>query len=326
VKISFLENYLPINGSVRHIIEMANELVRRGGYEVVIYALDSKCTWLRCNAEIRPQKQVLKDKHDVLIFNKADSAQWRLMEQAQADRKLFYLVGMGDGPKSKAIIKDWLTGKSKHKGRNNTLKRCFRRDDYTVICNGTWMHDFLTGELGFETHIVLSGVNTDMFRPVPEKKAEQPTVMISGDLRPRYETLNIQKAVNQARRKIGKLNLLQYFGKGIPQKQMAAYISQGWLFADAQNRAGWNNPVAEAMACGVPVVCTDIGGNRDFAIHNETALIVPVGDSGAMAKAIVELIQNREKAKRLAKNALERIRGYTWERSVYQLIEVVNEP
>lgn len=36
MKISFLENHLPINGSVRHIIEMANDLVRRGGYEVAM--------------------------------------------------------------------------------------------------------------------------------------------------------------------------------------------------------------------------------------------------------------------------------------------------
>lgn len=105
MKISFLENYLPINGSVRHIVEMANELVRRDDHEVTIYSLDSKCSWLQCDAEIRPQKQLLKDKHDVLIFNKADSKQWRLMEQAQADKKLFYVIGMGDGPKSKKILR-----------------------------------------------------------------------------------------------------------------------------------------------------------------------------------------------------------------------------
>lgn len=77
------------------------------------------------------------------------------------------------------------------------------------------------------------------------------------------------------------------------------------------------------MACGVPVVCTDIGGNRDFAIYNETALIVPVGDSEAMAAAIVELIWDREKADRLALAALERIRRYTWAASVDQLLGVV---
>lgn len=311
MKISFLTGHLPINGSIRRTIEIANELVRRG-HEATIYSLDNRCSWLQCDAEIRPQKQVASDTHDALILNKVSKRQGQFMEQSKAGCKLFYVVGM-----DKMVLKWQLVANG-----NGVLEQCL---GYTIIVNGSWMHDALR-ELGFESHAVLSGVNTDMFCPVPEKRVGSPTIVMSGDPRPRYETLNIQRAVNRARRKIGNLNLISYFGKGIPQSQMAAFICQGWLFADAQNRAGWNNPVAEAMACGVHVVCTDIGGNRDFAVHNETALMVPVGDVEAMSEAIRELIKDREKAERLAANALERIREYTWSRSVDQLLEVLNEP
>lgn len=322
MKISFLQGYLSINGSVRHIIEMANELVQRD-HEVTIYSQDSNCSWLPCYAQIKPQKQVAGGSHDVLIFNNAAKEQWRLMEQAKADCKLFYLVGMGDKLTGKEILKEQLIGNAKAKGRAYIFKQCLEK--YTVICNGTWMYDFLANELGYgNVYPVLNGVNTDMFRPV-KAMASEPTVVMSGDPRLRYETHVIRSAVNQAKRKIGELDLIEYFGKGIPQLHMAAFYSQGWVFADAQNRAGWNNPVAEAMACGVPVACTDIGGNKDFAIHDETALIVPVGDVEAMAAAIVELIEDGDKAERLAANALEKIRKYTWAKSIDQLLEAINK-
>lgn len=318
MKISFLEDKLPINGSIRHIIEMANELVGRN-HDVTIYANDTHCAWLQCGAKILPQRKVIAGSHDILIFNLATKAQWHLMEQSRAKHKVFYLMGMGDGDRGRDNVRRWLTQPSK--GYNNTLKRCLQRSDYTVVCNGAWMHDFLA-ELGFKSHIALSAIDTDMFYPVSNKRTIRPSVMISGDPRARYETLNIHRSLNRVRQTID-VDMLQYFGKGIPQFEMAAYISQGWVFVDAQNRAGWNNPVAEAMACGVPVVCTDIGGNKDFAEHGETALIVPVGDIEAMSQAILELIQNRDKAERLAANALEVMKTHTWSRSTDQLLEAL---
>lgn len=66
-----------------------------------------------------------------------------------------------------------------------------------------------------------------------------------------------------------------YCGKGISQEKMAEKYSSADIFVEASWQAGWNNPVAEAMACKVPVVCTDIGGVKDFAFHEKTALLVP---------------------------------------------------
>ena len=42
----------------------------------------------------------------------------------------------------------------------------------------------------------------------------------------------------------------------------------------------------EAMAAGVPVVATDIGGTREAIKHGVTGLLVPAGDSNALAAAI----------------------------------------
>jgi glycosyltransferase involved in cell wall biosynthesis len=56
--------------------------------------------------------------------------------------------------------------------------------------------------------------------------------------------------------------------------------------------------VLEAMAAARPVIVTDIGGTADAVVQGETGLLVPAGDAGAAAQALVELASDRERAQR----------------------------
>jgi len=58
----------------------------------------------------------------------------------------------------------------------------------------------------------------------------------------------------------------------------------------------------QAMAVGRPVVATDVGSVSELVRHRETGLLVPPGDSSALAEAIVSLIEQPELARRLAEN------------------------
>jgi glycosyltransferase involved in cell wall biosynthesis len=66
--------------------------------------------------------------------------------------------------------------------------------------------------------------------------------------------------------------------------------------------------VIEAQAAGVPVVATPVGGIRETVVDGETGLLVPVGDPGALAGAILRLLQEPELAARLASEARRRVR------------------
>jgi glycosyltransferase involved in cell wall biosynthesis len=65
--------------------------------------------------------------------------------------------------------------------------------------------------------------------------------------------------------------------------------------------------VIEAMASGKAVVASDIGGMPDLVDHGETGLLVPPGDSQALAQAMQTLLQDRALLARLEATSLSRV-------------------
>jgi sugar transferase (PEP-CTERM/EpsH1 system associated) len=63
----------------------------------------------------------------------------------------------------------------------------------------------------------------------------------------------------------------------------------------------------EAMAAGLPVVATDVGGNREVVIPGETGYLVPTGDPVALARALIELLGNRERVARFGRAGRARV-------------------
>ena len=71
------------------------------------------------------------------------------------------------------------------------------------------------------------------------------------------------------------------------------------LFVLPSHREGFGLVLAEAAAMGVPVIATDIKGCREAAENGRNGLLVPVGDVKVLADAIIELLTDREKARRM---------------------------
>jgi glycosyltransferase involved in cell wall biosynthesis len=63
-------------------------------------------------------------------------------------------------------------------------------------------------------------------------------------------------------------------------------LSAADVFVLASRNEGWANVLLEAMACGLPVVATDVGGNAEVVCRPELGRIVPFGDRVALAAAL----------------------------------------
>jgi glycosyltransferase involved in cell wall biosynthesis len=80
--------------------------------------------------------------------------------------------------------------------------------------------------------------------------------------------------------------------------QIISHLDVVWL---ASSHEGFPNSIMESMAAGVPVVATDIPGNRDLVIHNTTGYLFPVGDRAALASWTNHLLDDPEKLRDMGK-------------------------
>jgi glycosyltransferase involved in cell wall biosynthesis len=73
--------------------------------------------------------------------------------------------------------------------------------------------------------------------------------------------------------------------------------------------------VLESLACGVPVVCSNVAGTLEVVRHASNGLVVPVGDAEALGTALVRLFDERTELERMSRAAVESARPFTWEAS-----------
>jgi glycosyltransferase involved in cell wall biosynthesis len=68
--------------------------------------------------------------------------------------------------------------------------------------------------------------------------------------------------------------------------ELSRYLSAADVFVLSTRNEGWANVLLEAMACGLPVVATDVGGNAEVVCRPELGIIVPFDDAPALEQAL----------------------------------------
>ena len=84
------------------------------------------------------------------------------------------------------------------------------------------------------------------------------------------------------------------------------------------------NSLLEALACGVPVISSDVGGVPYIVSHEHTALLVPPGDARQMADAIIRLSSDPELRQALTSAGLAEVRQYAWPEVRSQWLDLYN--
>lgn len=101
----------------------------------------------------------------------------------------------------------------------------------------------------------------------------------------------------------------------LPSDELPAILSAADIFVLATSNEGWANVFLEAMACGLPVVTTDVGGNQEVVCEANLGIVVPFGDKEALAKAIKDSFQ-RSWDRRYIRNYAE---NNSWDERVIRL-------
>jgi glycosyltransferase involved in cell wall biosynthesis len=102
-----------------------------------------------------------------------------------------------------------------------------------------------------------------------------------------------------------------------------AQLDQFWLTSDHE---GTPNVVLEAMAAGVPVVATRVGGTAEILVDGESGILVEKGEVGAFVKAGIRLAAERSLSARISTRARAEIESrYSIEAMVEATAQVYAE-
>jgi L-malate glycosyltransferase len=104
-------------------------------------------------------------------------------------------------------------------------------------------------------------------------------------------------------RQLDLYDKVKFLGK---QDGLVEILSSSDLFLIPSQSESFGLAALEAMACGLPVVSSSVGGLPELVKHNETGFIAEIGDVDRMAKYALELLSNNKKYKLFSENSRQR--------------------
>ncbi len=132
-----------------------------------------------------------------------------------------------------------------------------------------------------------------------DKKAKL-LIMGTGPLREELEA--------QAR-SLGIAEQVKFLGF-VEEEEKLRILRMADAFVSTSHHEGFGLVFLEAMACGLPVVCYNYGGQTDFLDDEVTGHVVPLGSTQRFIKAMTNLVENPEKRKEMGELNLERVKSY----------------
>jgi L-malate glycosyltransferase len=104
-------------------------------------------------------------------------------------------------------------------------------------------------------------------------------------------------------RQLNLFDHVKFLGK---QDGLVEILNSSDIFLIPSQSESFGLSALEAMACGIPVVASSVGGLPELIRHNETGYIAEIGDIDRMSKYIIDLLTNEKKYDLFSKNSRER--------------------
>lgn len=205
---------------------------------------------------------------------------------------------------------------------------------------------------GFKVTVIPNIVNLERFKPKIKKVGSTDRdfrLIVTRNLESIYGLPTAIKATALATKEIPKLKLL-IAGSG-PQKdellalveelglqekvsfvgrlgpgEIESFYSDADIMLNPTTVDNMPNSVLEALASGLPIITTDVGGIPYIVEHEKTALMVSVSDDQEMARQIVRLYKDEVVRQNLIDNGLKEVAQYGWPEVKQRWMSTYQEP
>ena len=190
---------------------------------------------------------------------------------------------------------------TQHTGKNERIRfNLFRSADY-VVPNAFSQEKYIKDTfpcLASRTVSIPNFVNLDFFTPVEKKRREIPEIMVAASIWESKNTLGLIDAVNMLKQQGHRFHIswygksesnLDYFnqcqakitelevGEFLTLKEKTTKIKECYqdadLFCLPSFYEGTPNVICEAMACGLPIVCSDVCDNSKYVIEGKNGFL-----------------------------------------------------
>ncbi len=182
--------------------------------------------------------------------------------------------------------------------------------------------------------IAKNGVDAKKFHPIAKKRKftllslgrikrykKYDTILYAlKDLRSEFPELKLQIAgggddvhrLKKITQQLGLKDRVEFVGF-VTGETKSRLFSEAGLFLITSQKEGYGLTVIEANASGTTCIATDVPGLRDSVKHNETGLLVPLGDAASFSNAIRNLLSDDVRRGKMESRALEWAKQHSWE-------------
>jgi glycosyltransferase involved in cell wall biosynthesis len=130
---------------------------------------------------------------------------------------------------------------------------------------------------------------------------------------------NLKRLVDE----IGVAGEVRFIERFLSREELASLYSGATVFVHPSSGEQFGLTVAEAMACGAPVIVSDLGPFREQV--GDAGIIVEVGNLEALCDGIFAVLSKPSLQKEMAHRSLERSRQFSWNLSAHRMIAIFKE-
>lgn len=161
----------------------------------------------------------------------------------------------------------------------------------------------------------------------PSLRTRMCVCLVGGDLDDDVDPDSEMARLDKLKDELGLNDIVTFLG-GRAQSSLPYYYASADVVVMPSRYESFGLAALEAMACGTPVVASDVGGLSFIVRNGETGFLVPEGDEPALAECILNILRDPELRSRLGARAVVVAQNYSWRLiadKIVDLYEVVEQ-